>query len=147
MPISASAMSDTLDHAFRAAFLLTGSAASAENAVAHGIATLEQSDDAEKAVVAETIAYVMRQFPTGLEPALAQLPDELHRVIHLDPVSRDCFLLRNFFGIAPARCAAILNLTIEEFEDSLHAAFERLPFVGALIYSPGPLHQTEGAPQ
>jgi hypothetical protein len=59
--ILASAISETLDHAFRAALMLTGSADLAENAVLDGIAGLESSEDVEKALVAKTIESVIRQ--------------------------------------------------------------------------------------
>jgi hypothetical protein len=148
MLISASAISETLGHAFRAAFLLTGTADLAEDAVLEGIAGLESADDVEKALVAKTIESVIRQrpdFPNQLEHALMILPDELQRLVLLAPVSRDCFLLRILFGITPAKCAATLNLTIEEFEESLCAALQQLSMIGGLICSPGPLHQTKGA--
>ena len=93
MSISASAISKTLDHAFRAALLLTGSADLAENAVLDGIAGLESSGDVKKALVARTIDSVIRQradFPNQLEHALALLPHELQQLILLAPVSRDC---------------------------------------------------------
>ena len=150
MPISASAISEAVDHAFRAALLLTSSADFAETAVLNGIAGLETSDDVEQAVVAKTIDFVLRQradHPNRSEHSLALLPHEFHWLLVLAPVSRDCFLLRILFGITPLTCAAILNLTIEEFEESLRSAFERLPMVGTLICSPGPVNQTIGAQQ
>ena len=141
-------MSTTLNDAFRAAFLLTGSADLAENAVLIGIAGLEKSSgDVEDTLIAKTIESVIRQreeFPNQLKHALALLPRELQWLILLEPVSRDCFTLLLLFGIAPASCAAALNLTIDEFERSLRAAFAQLSMVGALICSLGPIHQTEG---
>jgi hypothetical protein len=133
MSISASAISETLDYAFRAAFLLTGRADLAENAVLNGIAGLDSNDDVEKALVPKTIEFVIRQrtdLPNQLEHALARLPHELQRLILLAPVPRDCFLLRVLFGIPVANCATILNLTIEEFEESLCAAFQQLSMLG-----------------
>src|SRR5688500_7115397 len=88
MSISASAISETLDHAFRAALLLTGSADLAENAVLDGIAGLESSDNVETALVAKTIEFVIRQradFPNQSEHTLALLPHELQRLILLAP--------------------------------------------------------------
>jgi hypothetical protein len=129
MSISVSAISETLDPAFRAAFLLTGRADVAENAVLDGIDALQCRDDVEKTLVAKTIESVIRQrakFPKDLEQALAHFPEELHRLILLAPVSRDCFMLRILFGIRPENCAAILNLTSHEFEEALYVAFQQL---------------------
>jgi hypothetical protein len=150
MSISASTISKTLDRAFRAAFLLTGSADTAEGAVMDGIAGLESGDDAEKVLVAKTIESLIGHrpdFPHRLDRALALLPHELQRLVLLAPVSRACFLLRILFGITTTNCAMALNLTIEEFEESLRTALEQLSIADALICSRGPIHQTEGAHQ
>ena len=128
MPISTSAISETLNNAFRAAFLLTGSADSAENAVLNGIAALESSDDVENSLVPKTVAFLIRQHAdrtNRAEHAVTSLPVEHCRLFLLPLVSRECFLLRIIFGIAPANCAVILNLTIEEFEESLRAALDQ----------------------
>jgi hypothetical protein len=133
MPISASAISETLDHAFHAALLLTGSADLAENAVLQGIVGLESSDDVETALITKTVESAIRQRANSsnqLEHALALLPRELQRLILLAPVSRDCFLLRILFGIPAAKCAAILNLGIGEFKESLCAALRQLSMLG-----------------
>jgi hypothetical protein len=137
MPISASAISEALDHAFRAALLLTGRADLAENAVLDGIAGLDSCDDVEKALVVKTIQSVIRRrgdFPNELERALGLLPHELQRrLVPLVPASRDCFVLRILFGVTPANCAAILNLTIEEFEEALCAGFQQMSMLGAPV--------------
>lgn len=132
-PISATAISESLERAFSAAFLLTGTAEAAEIAVLNGIAGFDLGDDVEKTLVARTVEFVVKHpdYEDRLERALALLPhDELRRLIHLRPKSRDSFLLRVLFGIPSASCAAILNLTIEEFEGSLSAALRRLPVLG-----------------
>ena len=147
MPISASAISEAVEHAFRAAFLLTSSADFAETAVLNGIAGLETSDDVTKALVAKTIDFVIRQravHPNRSVHWLPFLPHEFHWLRVLAPVSRDCFLLRVLFRIPTATCAAILNLTIGEFEGSLRDAFDRLPMVGTPNRWPGPVNQTIG---
>jgi hypothetical protein len=126
----ATAISETLDRAFRAAHLLTASADLAEEAVLGGIAVLDSSDDVEKVLVAKTVDFVIRQsgqYPHRLEGTLSVLPQELRHLLLLAPVSRDCFVLRTLFGIAPPHCAATLNLTLEEFEEALYAAYEQLP--------------------
>ena len=52
MSISASAISEPQDHAFRAAVMPVGRADLAENAARDDIAGVESSDDVEKALVA-----------------------------------------------------------------------------------------------
>jgi hypothetical protein len=126
---SASAISETLDHAFRAALLLTGGDDLAEDAVRCGIAALQCGDDIEKTLVVKTIESAIRQrakSSNGLDRALARLPEELHWVMLLDPVPRDCFMLRTLFGVRPEHCTAILNLTTEEFEVGLNAAWQQI---------------------
>jgi hypothetical protein len=132
-PISAAAVSGTLELAYRAALLLTGSAELAEIAVLNGIASLEIGDDVEKTLVAKTVEFVIRRpdYEDRVKRALALQPhDEFRRLIYLAPKSRDIFLLRVLFGIPSARCAAILKLTIEELETSLSAALRRLCVLG-----------------
>jgi hypothetical protein len=146
-PVSASTISETLDHAFRAALFLTGDADLAENAVLDGIAALESNDTVEKALVVKTVESVIRQradFPTHTEQAMARLPPELQRLIGLAPVSRDCFILRVLFGISPVNCAAILNLSSEEFKESLCAAYQQLPALGDKTCSPVGLARSGG---
>ena len=129
MSISALSISRALEHAFRAALLLTGRADLAENAVLEGIAGSESNEDLEKALIGKTVESVFRRradFPNPSEQALALLPRELHWLMSLAPVSRDCYVLRVLLGMRPAICAAILVLTIEEFEESLCAGFQQL---------------------
>lgn len=143
-------VAETLSDAFRAAFLLTGRADSAEDAVSQGIMALESCDDIEKALVAKTVEFVYRQrmsFPNRLEHAMARLPLELQRLIWLSPVSRDCFILRILFGISAAKCASILNLTIEQFAVSLRAALLQLPMAGPQTCWSRPFQQEEEAPK
>ncbi len=127
--ISALAINKTLDHAFRAAFMLTGRADLAENCVLDGIACLESRDDIEKTLVANTVESAIQKcadFTNQLEHSLTLLPAELHRLTLLPPVVRHAYMCRTLFGIRPARCAAILDLTIEEFEASLCVAYRHL---------------------
>ena len=148
MSISASAISEAVEHAFRAAFLLTSSAEFAETAELNGIAGLEPSDDVSKALVAKTIDFVIRQravHPNRSEHWLPLLPHEFQWLRVLAPVSRDCFLLRVLFRIPTATCAAILNLTIGEFEGSLRDGFERLRLVGIPNRRTGAVDQIMGA--
>lgn len=132
-PISAAAVSGTLERAYRAALLLTGSAEFAEIAVLNGIASLELDDEVEQTLVATTVEFVIRRpdYEDGVTRALALLlHDELRRLVYLGPECRDTFLLRVLCGISTARSAAILKLTIEELEASLSAGLRRLCVLG-----------------
>jgi hypothetical protein len=127
--ISATGVSGTLERAWRAALLLTGSAEMAEIAVLKGIASVGLCDDLEKVLVANTVEFVMRRpgYEDRVKHALArQSHDELRRLVYLTPEARDSLLLPVLFGIPYRRCAAILNLSIREFQASLSAALGRL---------------------
>ncbi|MCI0625621.1 MAG: hypothetical protein L0387_28905 [Acidobacteria bacterium] len=60
MSISASAISETHDHAFRAALMLVGRAALAEKVGPDGIGGVESSNDVEKALVAKAVESAAR---------------------------------------------------------------------------------------
>ena len=127
-------VSNTLDEAFRAAFLLTGSTELAENAVLDGIAALECGDYVGEILVVESIKSAIRQradLPGESEQALSRLPWELRRLNLLAPISRDCFVLRVLLRLTPGSSAAILQLTVQEIEEVLCAAFEELPLLEA----------------
>jgi hypothetical protein len=134
--IPANTTSATLADAFRAAFLLTGSVDAAENAVMNGVAALDSSDDLESALVANTVELVMLQ-GARLEHAFSMLPCELSRLLLLAPLSRDCYLLGVLFGLTPAKCAALLNLRIDDFEELLCEAVEQLSAPDTLYCPPG----------
>ena len=122
--------SKALEEAFRAARLLTGSAAAAEFAVLDGIAALECGDIADNVLLVETAKAAIQwraDFPTQSEPALVQHPRELQRLFLLAPISRDCFILRVLLGIKVETCSRILRLGIDELNDVLCAALQELP--------------------
>ncbi len=127
MLISAAALTETLEHAFHAALMLTGTAKMAEKCVLKALVNLTSSDDIGEALVAKVVESAIQQrvyFPNPFEPALPRLPQELRWLIFVAPVARDCYMLRMLFRIRAASCAAILNLTIEEFEASLCEAVQ-----------------------
>ena len=124
-------LSDTLDGAIRAAFMLTGSTRAAEHAVLNGIAATEcSSGEEDDALLLETVKAAIQRRPDSLhqsqEPP-AYLPLELRRLFLLTSISRDCFILRILLGLAVGTCSRILHRGVEEIEDVLCAALQALP--------------------
>jgi hypothetical protein len=132
-------MAGTIDEAFRAAYLLAGSSERAEKAVLDGIAALDFNGTGERTLIVETVKAAIRQrteVPCPSDRASSGLPWELERLALLAPVSRDCFILRLLCRMTPGLCCAILNLTVQEFEDALCAAYQELPYIEAWHDSP-----------
>jgi DNA-directed RNA polymerase specialized sigma24 family protein len=64
-------------------------------------------------------------FPTGSNCS----PQELRRLFMLQPLSRDCFVLRILVGLSTEVCAELLDVSITEFEDAVYAALTQLPLL------------------
>ena len=127
-------VSNALDGAFRAAFMLTGSTQAAERAVLDGIATTEFDRVADDVFLLETVkAAIQRRpaFPHQSQWPPSHLPLELRRLFLLAPISRDCFVLQILLGITVGTCSRILHRGIEEIEDVLCAALQELPHLEA----------------
>ena len=127
-------ISRALDGAFRAALMLTGSTHAAEHAVLDGIAATEFESVVGDVFLLETVKAAIQQrseSPHQSEQPPSWLPLELRRLFLLDPVSRDCFVLRILLGLTPRACSGILQLTIEEAHQTLCAALEALPLLEA----------------
>ena len=124
----------TLNEAFRAAAMLTGSTDVAESAVLDGIAASESGNVVDDVLLLETVKSAIQRradFTGQSEQALSHLPRELQRLFLLGPNSRDCFVLRVLLGITPGTCSGILHLTIQEVKKVLSAALQELPFLEA----------------
>ena len=124
----------SLDEAFRAAFLLTGSTEVAENAVLDGIAASEFGHIVDDVLLVETVKSAIQRrahLTSQSMQAPSHLPLELRRLFLLAPISRDSFVLRVLLGITPRTCSGILHLTIHEIEEALCAALQDLPLLGA----------------
>jgi hypothetical protein len=133
-------VSKTLDGAFRAAFMLTGSMQAAEYAVLSGIAATECYRAGDDAFLFETISAAIQRRPDSLHQSPqppAHLPLELRRLFLLTPISRDCFVLRILLGIAVGTCSGILHRGVEEIEDVLCAALQELPRLEARSIASG----------
>jgi hypothetical protein len=120
-----------LDMAFRTALLLVGVTKTAEAAVMDGIGAGE--DLSHRGLLIESIRSAIRRrtksadAPDGLE----LLPPELRRLFMLQPLSRDCFVLRILVGLSPEVCAELLDISIAEFGDAVYAALNQLPLLSS----------------
>src|ERR1700682_3839518 len=122
-------VSEALDGAFCAAFMLTGSIKAAEHAVLNGIAATECYGAGDEAFLLGTIkAAIQRRAdsPHQSHQRCAHLPLELRRLFLLAPISRDCFVLRILLGIPVGICSRILHRRVEEIEEVLCVALQDL---------------------
>jgi hypothetical protein len=118
-----------LEMAFRTALLLTGNTKTAEAAVMDGIGACEDLSGCGLLIEAVRSTIRRRTKSTDDPEALDLLPPELRRLFMLQPLSRDCFLLRILVGLSPQVCAGLLDVTITEFEDAVCAALTELPLL------------------
>jgi hypothetical protein len=142
-------VSNALDGAFHAAFMLTGSIQAAEHAVLNGIAATECYGAGDNAFLFETVKAAIQRRPDSLHQSRqppARLPLELRRVFLLTPTSRDCFVLRILLGIAMETCSRILYRGVEEIEDVLCAALQELPHLEARNRAGAKPKHTESTP-
>jgi len=123
--------SSAVQTAFRTALLLAGVIKTAEAAVLDGIGACEDLSD--HGLLIESVRSTIRQrtrlvdAPDGLE----LLPPELRRVFMLQPLLRDCFVLRILVGLSPEVCTKLLNISITEFENTAYAALIQLPLLSS----------------
>jgi hypothetical protein len=119
--------SNALHTAFRTALLLAGATKTAELAVLDGIDACESISD--RSLLIETVRSTIRRrtespyVPNGIN----LLPPELRRLLGLQPMSRDCFVLRILVQLPPEVCAELLEISIAEYEDALYGALNQLP--------------------
>jgi DNA-directed RNA polymerase specialized sigma24 family protein len=116
-----------LDMAFRTALLLAGNTKTAEASVMDGISTCE--DLSHRGLLIEAVRSTIRRRTKSADApdALELLPPELRRLFMLQPLSRDCFVLRILAGLSPEVCAELLGVSVTELEDAVCAALNQLP--------------------
>jgi hypothetical protein len=128
-------MSSSLNEAFRAALLLTGNNVdAAEAAVLDGITALGPDivcRDSRDTLLEETAKSSIQRRAGFLErsESTSLLPLELQRLFLLDPICRQCFVLRILIGLTPAVCSGILCLSEQALVDALYTAFQRLALI------------------
>ena len=122
-------ISTAVDMAFRTALLLAGNTKTAETAVLYGIDACE--DLSHRGLLNEAVRSTIprRTKSAAATDALDLLPPELRRLYMLQPLSRDCFVLRILVGLSSEVCAELLDIAITEFEDAVCAALNQLPLL------------------
>jgi DNA-directed RNA polymerase specialized sigma24 family protein len=117
--------------AFRTALLLAGAAKTAELAVLDGIDACENIS--HRSLLIETVRSTIRRRTESpdVSDGMNLLPPELRRLFGLQPMFRDCFVLRILVQLPPEVCADLLDISIAEYEDALYGALNQLP----LLYS------------
>jgi hypothetical protein len=116
---------------FRTALILAGATRTAESAVLDGIDACENIS--HRSLLIETVRSTIRrraESPAVLD-AINLLPPELRRVLGLQPIFRDCFVLRILVQLSPEECVELLKISITEYEAALSGALNQLP----LLYS------------
>jgi hypothetical protein len=124
---------DAVNTAFRVALLFGCDTTTAEAAVLDGIGACEDVSH-RSLLIFEAIRSTLRRRASSADaPAAAKLlPAELRRLFRLQPLLRDCFVLRILLGLSPECCTGLLNISVTDFEDALYAALKQLP----LLFSP-----------
>jgi hypothetical protein len=112
--------------------LLAGATRVAELAVRDGIEAC--GNISHRSLLIETVQSTIRrraESPAGLD-GINLLPPELRRVLGLQPIFRDCFVLRILVQLPPEKCAELLNISITEYDDALSAALKQLPLLSSV---------------
>ena len=125
----------TLNRAFLAARLLTGSAGQAETAVQDAIGLWDPDEDTEEALFQEVLKAAVR-FPaefavsnwgvSNWREAGSPLPAELQAVLRLSPRFRQCYVLRVLLGQSREACSRLLGLTSERIDEYTCSALRAL---------------------
>jgi hypothetical protein len=117
--------------AFRTALLLAGATKTAELAVLDGIDACENIS--HRSLLIETVRSTIRRraesstVPDGIN----LLPPELRRLWGLQPICRDCFVLRILVQLPSDACVELLNIPVTEYEDALCGALNQLPLLSS----------------
>jgi DNA-directed RNA polymerase specialized sigma24 family protein len=121
-----------LDMAFRTALLLAGNTKTAEASVMDGIGACE--DLSHRGLLIEAVRSTIRRRTKSADApdALELLPPEMRRLFMLQPLPRDCLVLRILVGLSPEVCAELLDVSITELEDAVCAALNQLPLLSSL---------------
>src|ERR1700731_2595265 len=120
-------IASALDMAFRTALLLAGSTKTAEAAVMDGIGACE--DLSYRGLLIEAVRSTIRRRTKSADvpDALELLPPQLRRLFMLQPLLRDCFVLRILLGLSPEVFAELLGASITELEDAVCVTLNQLP--------------------
>jgi hypothetical protein len=130
--VSANTTSRAVHIAFRTALLLAGGTRTAELAVLDGIEAC--GNISHRSLLIETVRSTIRRRAesTAVLDGINLLPPELRRVLGLQPIFRDCFVLRILVQLPPEVCAELLEISITEYDDALSGALNQLPLLSAV---------------
>jgi hypothetical protein len=129
-------ISNAVHTGFRTALLLGAATRTAEAAVLDGIDACEDLSD--RGFLIETARSTIRRRMKSAHAldGLGLLPLELRRLFLLEPLSRDCFVLRILVGLAPEVCEELLDVSIIELEDAVCSALKQLPLLSSSTVKP-----------
>ena len=136
-----SALSQAVDKAFVTAFLLSGNAQRAEDAVSESIARMTTGNSSGDDLLQGAVKAAVRRQPgpwgalKQWEPAFARLPLELRRVLWLAPHLRQCFVLRVLVGLPGEACACLLNSDADQVDRGASDAMLQLASSPAARYA------------
>ena len=129
-------MHETLENAFVAGLLLTGSVQRAESAILESVRMSCPDDLFGKTLFRRAVHYSIDQqleAPTEQEEELARaasvLPFELRCVLILPRHLRYCYVLRILVGLSREVCAWLLHLDVAQVDQHTCAAMLRLPLI------------------
>jgi hypothetical protein len=126
------ALSQAIDKAFVTAFLLSGNAERAEDAVSESIARMTIEDSSDEELLQGAVKAAVRpqaqpcSAPREWQPAYLRLPLELRRVLCLARYARQCFVLRVLVGLPSEACAVLLNSNADQVDRGACAAMVQL---------------------
>jgi len=117
--------------AFRTALLLAGATKTAELAVLDGIDACK--DISHRSLLIETVRATIRRRTESPDvvDGVNLLPSELRRLLCLQPIVRDCFILRILVQLPHEVCAELLKISITEYEVALWGALNQLPLLSS----------------
>lgn len=123
-----SRMESTINRAFLAARLLTGSLTQAETAVLEGVDAWDPDEETQDELFQLVVRAALRA-PVESEPDESDISPALRRVLRLAPGLRKAFVLRLLVGLSRKACAALLGLSSTQLDDYTCAAAKHLAFL------------------
>jgi hypothetical protein len=129
-------MHETLENAFIAGLLLTGSVERAETAVLESVRMSCCDDLFSEALFRRTILYSLEPHSDSsidqqreIDRAGPILPFELRCVLNLPRHLRYCYVLRILVGLSREVCSWLLHLDTSQIDQRTSAAILELPFI------------------
>ena len=128
MSVSAILQRETIENAFIAGLLLTGSIEQAERAIVSSVHCIEPEDVCGQRVFRRVIQWSVdppapQRSPGFIDEASVRtLPVELGRVLYLPSDLRHCYVLRILLGLSREVCAWLLHTDIQQISKRTESA-------------------------